>query len=673
MQSPLDLIVVFQRQNLDCAIRLCQSSHGNWSIVCAFELPDDLSSIRNGVSCTSLFSFQPYQPILVTWRVREIIKAFFQHTELDGVPLHESFKLNGVPLLLAKDNDLMEYTLHRLVFVVDALLKFVGTPGSYRIHLLIDRGDQFSVPEWLNIDRLLDLDAVYGPVFSQAAKLIGHELVFLGYVSMRSRRLLHRSRELALVLYRCAIVFKRAFLWRDEHLPRVREGSPLMAIWVRSKGQVREIESLVRRWIENGGTTPFFFQDDSFKKQDCINYLRSGIGLHYVSAHRYLSVRFIMKALRAYLRFRFSSVCRLKYKPIDLSLSDPLQHSLLSPYFRRELAGSLAESILSSSINVLEMSSCHERLNFKTMLVMSNYDQWGHIAGYLGRELGFKTISIQNFATDPWAYPTPYSLYDAHIVYDTSERDKLIGIGAPVDRIFPLGGILYSQIRDQALQKKRSNEIRLQLGIKPKSRVILLGTQSAAAIAVRENAHCLQVLFDVIARQPGSVGLVKIHPYERLSDYGEWRQKATLLNLDIRFFDDKNIDELMSAADIYVSRSSTTLMLSVLMRKPTLSFVTPSEELRVIESSDFIRIGIVEILNDFERAFAWLHDLFDDAAYQQVVQKQEEFLLAKFSTYDDQGSERIKSFVEKFVMEGYLGDNANVGAIETSSSQSLDA
>lgn len=654
MSTSIDLIIVFQRQNLDRAIRHCQATHGNWSIVCAFELPDDLPPIGGGVSCTSLFTSHPYQPRRVTSRVRDLIHAFFLYTELDGVSLGDACQLNGVPLLRAKDNEIMEYTLHRLVFVVDALLKFVGPPGSYRIHLLLDRDDQFTVPEWLNFDRLLDLDAVYGPVFSQAAQAIGHEIVLLGHVRIRSRRWLHRIRESVLILHRFITVAKRAILWRDEHLPRERKSSPLLAIWVRSKGQVREIESLVRRWIEEGGMTPFFLQDDSFKKQDCINYLRSGVDLPYVCAHHYLGLRVLSKALHAYLRFRFRSVRRLRFKPIGQASADPLQSIILSPGFRRELAASLADSVFSSTITVLEMSACHLRMKFETMVVMSNYDLWGHIAGYLGRNLGFSTISIQNFMTDPWAYPTPYTLFDAHVVYDAFEQERVIAVGAPAERIFPLGGVLYSSVRNKELQKNLRDGLRRQLGIKPSKRVILLGTQSAAANALRDNEHCLRVLFDVVAGQPEAIGLVKIHPYEKLTDYQQWISKASTLGLDIRFFDNRNIDELLSVADIYVSRFSTTMMLSVMLRKPTLSFVNPNEELRAIDSVDFISKGLIEIVSEHEKAKAWLETLFDDTVYQQVVQRQEELLMAKFSTYDDQGIDRIKTLVEAFAPHATL-------------------
>lgn len=645
-----NLILVFQKENLHHAIRHCQANVRQWTIICAFEVTAGTLKSHDKIVFIDLFSYFPYQPYAITSRVRDIINCFLRDTEIDGKSFDNALSLEGVPPLRAKDNEIMEYTLHRMVFVMEALFEILDRNRGVVVHLLIDRDDLFSVPEWPNVDRLLNLDALYGPVFSQAARALGHSVKLMSVINMRILLMIHRLRELVLIARRFTTILVRAFVWRDNTVPCDAIG-PRLAIWVRSKGQIREMEPLVRRWLVEKNLSPFFIQDDSFKKQDCLDYLRSTGDLPFVCVHHFFDFKILGRAIYRYFRFRCIDIHRLKYNSSQPTAKDAVTGVLLSPGFRKELAKSLSETVFSSTIATLELSAIHKHYVFDAMLVMSNYDLWGHIVGYLGQSRGFKTISIQNFLTDPYAFPTPFSLYNAHVVFDVMERDRVIAAGAPADRIHALGGILYSFLRNEKIQTEKRSQIRQSLSIDPEKKIVLLGTQSAAANSVRDNVQGLSLLFDVVSRRRDVAGLVKIHPYEKLTDYQDWINKAAEHGVAIRFFDNQNIDDLIAASDIYISRTSTTMILSVISRKPTISLVNAFEKPRAVDAVEFIRKGLIPIFTDYREAEIWLEGLFDDTGYTKQLQRQEALLSTEFLTYDECGVERIDSLIRKFLVD----------------------
>ncbi len=644
------VLIVFHRKNLERAFNYCQQhpEKHRWTVLCAFEAVDEIIA-PPGISCINLLAHHSYQRRHVSPRVTDVIHAFFRDTHLNGVSLNHAVMIEGVPVLRAKDNEVLQYTLLRMVFLMDYLLQELDRHPEAKIHLLIDSDSKISIPEWPNIDRWLDIDAFYGPIFSRIGRSHGREIQFLSLISSRAHWM-HRLREFSLISWRFFMLVKRGISWREKRLPPPAEQRSL-AIWVRSKSQVREVESLVSRWLAQGKVMPFFIQDDSFKKTDCRDYLRAQTALPFVCTHHFLSFKILFQAAIHYFAFRFLGVRRLVYAPSATERNDAIDQVILSPEFRKALAVSLSEAILASSVTIYEIKKCHQQHPFQSMLVMSNYDLWGHIAGYLGQSQGFHTISLQNFLTDPYFLPTPYSLYDAHVVFDHQEQARVIQGGAPPDRVHALGSVLYSAIRNPQAQKLKSIEIRKQLSVAPDKRVILLGTQSASANSVAENERGLSLLFDVVNQHPMTLGFVKIHPYEKLTDYKDWIEKARREKIPVLFFDKVNIDDLLVASDIYISRFSTTMILSTMLRKPTLSFVNESERGLAQEAVDFIQHKVIPMMSDHSEASAFLDELLDEEKYAQQVERQESALKNSFSTYDEQGIDRIQAFVEKFIFQ----------------------
>lgn len=639
------IIVVFQHQNLRKAESHCRAQSGKWTVICAFDAAITESERVPGIDYIELFSQYPYQPKLVTLRVRQLINAIFANTYLQECSLDEALKVEGAPLLRAKDNEVMEYVLHRLVFVVDAVLRIIELAGSRKVWLLVDRSDQITVPEWPSFERWLNLDAVYGPVFAQAAVASGLEVEFAAQVSLSRSVWLHALRECALMVKRASSVLKRGLRWRTRRSGSAG-GRPKIAVWVRAKGQVREVEPLVRHWSANGPVQPLFVQDDSFKKQDCFDYLTANSGLPFVSLYSYLTPAIFFRALGLYIWFRFVGVRKLEFRPATSVSGMAIDTVILSPSFRRELVKSLAESIFAGSIVVREMSACHAETSFSVMLVMSIFDLWGNLSAYVARARGFKTIGIQNFLNDPWAYPTACTLYDAHVCFDELEKTRLMQAGASPGKIFVLGSITHSTLRNVASQSLLRKATRSRLALDDRDLVILVGTQSASADASSQNGHLLELLFDVVSQDRRAVGLVKIHPYERLSDYARWIERAASESLPVRFLEDWNIEDAMSATDAYISRFSTTMLLGVMLRKPTLSFIHPFELERVRDSVDFVRTGIITSVTEYAQARQWVTGLYDEDAYAQYVSRQEQLLAQQFSTYDEHGEGRIRKLVE---------------------------
>jgi hypothetical protein len=641
-------IVVFQRQNLRKAENFCRMKAGEWTIICAFDTPITEAERVPGIRYLELFAYYPYQPKLITQRVRGLIDLIYANTLLQGLSLNEALVVEGAPLLRAKDNEVMEYVLHRLVFVVDALVQLLETSEQRKIWVLTDCADRMTLPEWPTFERMLNLDAVYGPVFAQVAIASGIEVGFASVISQKRSSWMHLLRESALMIRRLASVLARGFSRRNRS-SMLNGNCQRIAIWVRAKGQIHEVEPMVQRWLEEGRVLPFFMGDDSFKKRDCFDCLTARSDLPSVTLSAFLTPAIFLRALGLYLWFRIIGIRKLKFHPVTSHSGMTVDNIILSQAFRRELTKSLAESVFASSIVVREIIACHSNFPFSIMLVMSNYDVWGNLSAYVGKTRGFKTISIQNFNSDPWAYPTPCTLYDAHVCFDHLEREKLVQVGALPDKILALGSVMHSNLRDVVSQLPRRASARSRLSLDEDSIAILVGTQSAGANALSLNNHLLKLLFEVVAEDKRAVGMVKLHPYENISDYSKWIERAALESLQVQFLEDWNIEDAVNASDAYISRFSTTMLLGVMLRKPTLSFVHAFESVRARDSVEFIRLGIITSTADYGQARQWVRDLYSKEGLTKQVSLQEQLLAQHFSTYDENGEKRIRRLVEGFL------------------------
>lgn len=648
-------LVVFDHANMPRALAWCkaQPDAGSWCVLRAFETSAEEADAAP-VRCADLLAAFPYQPSRVTVRVRECINALFATSRIRGRSVEDAAAVLGVPIVRAKDNELMEYTLHRLYFFLECILSAVREQPDCRIHLLVDRDDVLTIPEWPSFHRLLDLDAVYAPILSRVLRQEAASASLLGLVTVRARRGLHAVREFMLFSRRLATVLARGIRWHDERLPPT--GLQRVAVWVRARGQAREVQPLVERWMAEGKVAPFFVQDDSYKKTDCYDYLRANSSLPFVAMHRFLTPGTVFRALGRYLRYRLVDMRGITFSRAETghAVSRVL---LQSADARRELLCSVAEAVFSASIAAEEIRRCHDRYPFRVMLVLSTFDLWGHVAAYLGRHLGFSTVSLQNFNSDPWAYPTPCSLYDAHVTFDEKEKARLVQAGAPADRIHPLGGIIYSRLRSRELLARKREAVRERLGIAKDSLVVLVGTQSAAADATKENAHLLRLLFDAVQGGGNAMGIVKPHPYEKIEDYAEWIERARQENIPVRFLQKENIDDLAAAADAYISRFSTTTLLAVMMRRPTLSFTREFERQRALDSVEFLQSGVINTTSEYETARAWLQSILDGRGDEEVL-RQEEKLRREYSTYDEQGEYRIQRLVESMLVPAHATEGS---------------
>ena len=652
-------IVVFQRQNLSKAESFCLAQPGAWKIICAFDTAVSEAERAPGIDYFELFAHYPYQPKLVTRQVRHLINSIYANTLLDGYNINESLVVEGAPLLRAKDNEVMEYVLHRLVFVVDSLLKELKSAGQEKIWVLCDRANRFTLPEWPSFERMLNLDAVYGPVFAQAAMAEGIEVGFAAAICQSRSIWLHRLREGALMTRRFTSVIARGISWRKLR-STLDVSRPVIAVWVRAKGQVREVEPMIQKWLDEGRMLPFFIQDDSFKKQDCFDYLTARGDLPSVSLYAFLTPAIFLRSLGLYLWFRAIGIRKLQFLPVASPEGRSIDAVILSPAFRRELIKSLAESVFVSSIVVREISACHACLPFGGMLVMSNFDLWGNLSAYVGKARDFKTISIQNFNSDPWEYPTPCTIYDVHVCFDDLEKEKLVQVGAAPNKILALGSVTHSILRDTSTQLPRRAAARSRLSLDERAIVILVGTQSASADASADNSHLLELLFWVVAEDSRAVGLVKLHPYERMAYYSKWLKRAVDEKLPIHFLENWNIEDAVNAADAYISRYSTTMLIGIMLRKPTLSYVRPFEAVRASDSVDFIRTGVIPLVADYTQARQWVTGLYDQTVYAGHVARQEKLLAVHFSTYDEFGEERIRKLVEGMLFPDPPGQEKSV-------------
>ena len=642
-----DFLIIFDKRNIQRAVSFCSSRGGDWSIICAFDVEPHELVLNNNIIFIKLFSIYKYQPSLVTYRVRNIIQKIYKYSTLFGVPVGEALLVEGVPLLKLKDNDLMEYTLHRLVFTLDKALEYLQINKIDIIWTLARKSERVLIPEWPNFDRLLNFDAFYAPLFANSVKNSSILVKYAGILTYFRACSLNATRECILMLFRIMKIVSRAIMWRHVNLPP-DNGGKWLPIWVRSAAQVSETEEIVRDWNLRNDIIAFYLYDDSFKKSDCRKYLKEQKSLPSVAIYAYITPIILLKSIYLYIKFRFFDAGKIKHQDCSNHTHDPIEAVLLNDSSRTSLLLSLSESLFASSIVVRVMHSLHRDIQFPGMLVLNSYDLWGSHAGFVGRACHFKTVSLQNFNSDPWAYPTPCDKYNLHICFDEFERTRLVNIGADPDRIIALGSLSFSRLRRMA-NTKNTMSARNKLDIKDETILIVVGTQSSTEDASNQNSHLIDLVMKITELFSDVQCIVKLHPYERMTDYKRFIEKINNTNSPVRFVNNNSIIDVISACDIYISRFSTTLLTSIMLKKPTLSFLREQEFRQSCESVGFLSTGIIKSTDSFETAKKWVIDLIEQRSYTIIIANQELKLKRIYGTFDEHAFKRIQRAVEKII------------------------
>ncbi|KJS66624.1 MAG: hypothetical protein JL50_11320 [Peptococcaceae bacterium BICA1-7] len=642
-----NVFVVFNKKNLSKAMKWCRNQKEEWLIIEAFEKRKNIE--ESPIKCLNIFDLKPYRPDTFSPLINKLIISLFEDSFLDGSSLNNRIIEEGVPLLRTKDNDLYVATYNRYYYLLKSLDELLNCWDVKRVVLAVGSFKDTVVCEWPNYHFLIDDDIILGPWLAAIRKKrqLRTETAGLvnGFIGLNKLRL----REALLAIYRLLKIIERGLKWKDR---RINLGKgPRIALWVRSQGHVQSQERLIRQWNSNVSGNIFYIQDDSYKKNDCISYLRSQKDLPYISCHSYIRVRWIIESFVKMLWFRLIVYKKISFKHSQDWAGDFVAEVFDSNAFRREIIKSLSEAIFTGGIISRELAECYRKLEFKIMLVLGNIDQWGNVAAYIGRKFNFKTISVQNMMLDLYQYPSPV-IHDEMIVYDQEQKRIMTACGKAQNTITTLGSPLFDSYWDnEQLDVKRKKTLS-KIGAVENSNVLLCATQSWSDNAMEENSEICETVIEFCRRNLNSIGIIKLHPYEKLSDYNPLIKLIAKEGLPIHFFDREPIDNLIAACDFFLSRYSATFFNAVLQGVPSVSILKSYELESSLNGNQFLKAGLVEIVDNKWAAIGIFENLLEDEAYKSRQFFLRERIRTDFPTYDGRATERYIQFIKSRVGSG---------------------
>lgn len=600
---------------------------------------DDTSTL---IKIINIYNEISYQPQNYSDKINKLINNLFNDSSLNNNRLSEALNIDGVPLLKVKDNDLLVYTYNRYYYILSASLELVKKYNIEEVGISGSPSSKVIIPEWPNYEYLLNPDAVLSPIFNKLLSIAGYKVKHLNLINTGYCQLKIKVRSLLLSGYRVVTIIKRAIKWRTYNIASNSKNS--LAIWVRSAGQVRELEVCVKEW--KGKINVFYIQDDSLRKNDCYTYLRNHKDtLQFVNSHYYLTISDFINALIIWQKFIWYDYRKIKYY-CNTNYDDPLIECLDSVSVRKAVIKSISEAIFLGYITTKELKKSHEHIQYQAMLILNCFDQWGNISGYLAKELRFKTASIQNFSSVPYRLPNPYDNYDYVITYDQMEKIQLINSGCDSSKIHALGGILFDILRNNKLQKIIREKTRKKFMFETDNKLVLCATQSFKDKLCEENIILCQTIISYISMNENVEGIIKIHPYEELSQYAEIIREIEHKKLSITIIKNHPIEEIISACDIFFTRYSATITSAILLKKPVVSLLAAHEYQSSLDFISFLKKGYVKVTQSKEEAVDVLNEMMDNKVRNEWTDKIENRLSKEYKTYDGKSKERIMDFIE---------------------------
>jgi hypothetical protein len=210
----------------------------------------------------------------------------------------------------------------------------------------------------------------------------------------------------------------------------------------------------------------------------------------------------------------------------------------------------------------MELEQFIDRYRLGLLVTFAFVDQWGGVIKAAGDRVGIKTLAIQNAGQDPEEYPR-LCWADFYCVESLYLKHKLISLGYPGDKLAATGLPQFSSIDSQVVLHKDQE--------KPAKQLLIL-TQPI-----------YQVYFDALidacagfAKDQCVVLAIKYHPRQRGNEYDKVIQK----NKDeicIQVYQDEPLDDLILMSTVVISINSTTLIRSINLGTPAISFF-PAEE-----------------------------------------------------------------------------------------------
>jgi CDP-glycerol glycerophosphotransferase (TagB/SpsB family) len=224
-------------------------------------------------------------------------------------------------------------------------------------------------------------------------------------------------------------------------------------------------------------------------------------------------------------------------------------------------------------------------------------------------------------------------------------REQFLAQGVRKGRIEVTGHPLHDEAFAQraALSTARAKELKARYGLPAKSRVMLYATQPVlwrAVVTREELIENVRSLGRAVAELgPEFLLVLKLHPREALEDYAP----AASGDLPIRLIKEAEIAELIAPAEAFISSSSSTVLLAMMLDKPIVTV-----NFNRVPHFDYYETvgGTLHAKTPAAAAEALRLAVFDGPTRDRLATERAA-VLARYARFDGRATERLADLVEE--------------------------
>jgi CDP-Glycerol:Poly(glycerophosphate) glycerophosphotransferase len=224
-------------------------------------------------------------------------------------------------------------------------------------------------------------------------------------------------------------------------------------------------------------------------------------------------------------------------------------------------------------------------------------------------------------------------------------RDQFLAQGVRKERIevtgHPLHDAAFAQRQD--LTPSHLATLKRSYGLPAQARVVLYATQPVLWRAVITREQLVENV-QALARAVAALGpewllLVKLHPRESIVDY----RPALSDDLPIRLVDSGQIAELIAPAEVFISSSSSTVLLAMMLDKPIVTV-----NFNEVPHFDYFESvgGTLHVRSPVAAAEALRQAAFDPSVRRRLATERAS-VLGRYARSDGCATERLADLVEE--------------------------
>jgi hypothetical protein len=238
-------------------------------------------------------------------------------------------------------------------------------------------------------------------------------------------------------------------------------------------------------------------------------------------------------------------------------------------------------------------------------------------------------------------------------------RDQFLAQGVRGKQIVVCGHPTHDTVyqRARTVDAAERATIRDQYGLSQDRTIVLYATQPVLwrKVISRETLERnVRAIAATVSQQPGCELVLKLHPREDAADYAFCAE----MDPPVRVLTQAEMPDLIAASDLFISSSSSTVLLAMMLDRPILTVNFDA----VPHFDQFEPIGGTIHVRSYEAFAAAFERLLSDETARATLARQRADVIARYTRFDGRAAERIAGLIVEAVGGPSPAANSLAGA-----------